>query len=483
MADDLGVLDTRFRTVLRRLASAGRITRVHRRVSTDLELAGLLKRHDGDRALLFADVAHGGEGSGPDTPDKPVMPVVGNLLASPANVEAALGLDRHGIRAAMVRALTDPVPPVTVAGADAPSQRVVHRDPAAIDLGALLPVLRHAPGDGGRFVTSGVVVARDPATGVHNASYHRMQLLGGNRTAIKLDHGRHLRAAHERAAALGRDLPIVVALGPDVALLYAAAIMGSQMPEDADELHAAGGLRGAPLPVVPALTSDLPVPADAEIVLEARISASGTIGEGPFAEFLGYPSDAGPAPVVTVDAVTTRPDPIYFAINGAGHETVMLRKYVLEASALRALRAAVPIVTDVALTPGGLYRFHLVVQVAKRSPRDDGLQRNALLAAFAALKDLDQVVVVDDDIDVHDPVEVEWAVATRFEASRDLVVVPGARGHEYVRVSDRGVRAKMGVDATVAHDRRDDFARAPFLDVALGPGDASDACDPDLFPG
>jgi 2,5-furandicarboxylate decarboxylase 1 len=472
VGDDLGVLDTRFRTALRRLAAAGRITRVHRPVSTDLELAGLLKRHDGDRALLFTDVAGPTPGS--------AMPVVGNLLASPTNVEAALGLDRHGIRTAMGRALTDPVPPVTVS--DAPCQRVVHRDPAAIDLGALLPVLRHAPGDGGRFVTSGVVLARDPETGVHNASYHRMQLLGGNRTAIKLDHGRHLRAAHERAAALGRDLPIVVALGPDVALLYAAAIMGSQMPEEADELHAAGGLRGAPLPVAAALTSELPVPAEAEIVLEARISATETVDEGPFAEFLGYPSDTGPAPVVTVDAVTTRADAVYFAINGAGRETVMLRKYVLEASALRALRAAAPIVTDVALTPGGLYRFHLVVQVAKRSASDDGLQRNAILAAFAALKDLDQVIVVDGDIDVHDPVEVEWAVATRFEASRDLIVVPGARGHEYVRVSDRGVRAKMGVDATVPFDRRADFTRAPFLDVALAPDESDDACDPALFP-
>ena len=95
----------------------------------------------------------------------------------------------------------------------------------------------------------------------------------------------------------------------------------------------------------------------------------------------------------------------------------MLRKYVLEASALRAVKTAVPIVTDVNLTAGGLYRFHLVVQVAKRSPQHDGLQRNAMLAAFAALKDLDQVIVVDDDIDPHDPVEVEYA---RCDEGRSL---------------------------------------------------------------
>lgn len=448
-------LDLRFRTALSRMAAAGRIATVTKPVSRDLEVTGLMKRHDGDRALLFDNV----EGC--------TMPVVGNFLASPANVEAAFGVDRYGVREAMTRALTAPIPPEMVT--DAPCQTIrIERD---IDLDSLLPALTHAPGDAGRFITSGVVIVRDPHTGVPNASYHRMQLLGGNRTAIKLDFGRHLRAAHERAVALGRDLPIVVCIGTDLSLMYAGAFMGSQMPEDADELAAAGGIQGSPLRMVRALTSDLPVPAECEIVLEARISPTETVAEGPFAEFVGYSSVDAAAPVMTVDAVTMRPNPIYFAISGAGRETVMLRKYVLEASALRAVKTAVPIVTDVNLTAGGLYRFHLVIQVAKRSPQHDGLQRNAMLAAFAALKDLDQIIVVDDDIDPHDPVEVEYAVATRMEASRDLVLIPGARGHEYVRVSDRGIRTKMGIDATVPFADRERFARVPFADVSLAPGD------------
>jgi 2,5-furandicarboxylate decarboxylase 1 len=220
-----------------------------------------------------------------------------------------------------------------------------------------------------------------------------------------------------------------------------------------------------------AITSDLLVPAECEIVLEARISPTETVHEGPFAEFVGYESDDGPAPVMTIDAVTHRRDPVYFAINGAGRETVMLRKYVLEASALRALKAAVPIVSDVELTAGGLYRFHILIQVAKRTRQHDGLQRNAMLAAFAALKDLDHAIVVDDDIDLRDGAQVEWAMATRFEASRDIVLIPGARGHEYVRVSDRGQRTKMGLDATVPFDDQPRFARAAFDDVSLAAGD------------
>ena len=111
----------------------------------------------------------------------------------------------------------------------------------------------------------------------------------------------------------------------------------------------------------------------------------------------------------------------------------MLRKYVLEASLLKVLRAAVPIVTDAEMTAGGLHRFHAVLQVKRTSPAHDGLQRNAILAAFGALKDLDMVIVVDHDIDIRDPLDVEYALATRMEASRDLIVIPEARGHEYVR--------------------------------------------------
>ena len=113
----------------------------------------------------------------------------------------------------------------------------------------------------------------------------------------------------------------------------------------------------------------------------------------------------------------------------------MLRKYVLEASLLKVLQGAVPIVTDAEMTAGGLHRFHAVVQVKKTGPAHDGFQRNAIMASFGALKDLDMVIVVDDDIDIRDPADVEYALATRMEASKDIFMLPAARGHEYVRVS------------------------------------------------
>lgn len=453
----LPVLDTAFRSALARLDRAGRLLKVQQAVDPDYELAGIMKRYDGDLGLLFEQVkGH-------------QIPVVGNVLASRENCETALGLDFRGIRDCMQRAVSQPLAPARHAGGTnpPPCHQVVYTDATGLDLGALLPILRHAPDDSGAFITAGVVVVRDPETGVHNASYHRLQLIGGNRTAIKLDAGRHLRMAFERAQQRGEDLPIAVCIGTDVALMYAAAFMGSQMPIEMDELAAAGGLKGRPLELVDCLTQPLAVPAETEIVLEGSISVTETVEEGPFGEFVGYQSEVGPAPVVRVTAVTHRREPVYHAVNGAGRETVMLRKYVLEASALRALRAAAPIVQDVEMTAGGLHRFHAVIQVRKERPQDEGFQRNAMLAAFAALKDLDQVIVVDHDIDVHDPIDVEYAVATRMEASRDLILIPGARGHEYVRVSNGGIRTKLGIDATVPFGELGRFRRVEFAEVDL----------------
>jgi 2,5-furandicarboxylate decarboxylase 1 len=450
--------DTRFRSVLARMAERGRVQAYVTEVDPYLEVAGLMKRLDGGPALLFTNV------KGYATP------VVGNLLACQENCEAAFGVDFTEIRTLIARALANPQPPQRVESA--PVQEVVRRE--GIDVGKLFPILHHTAADSGRFITAGVVVVRDPESGVYNASYHRLQLAGPDRTAIQLDLGRHLRNAWERAKARGEALPIAVCIGTDIALQYTAATMGSQLPESTDELAVAGGLAGHPLPVVDAVSQPLIVPAETEIVLEGRILIDRTVPEGPFGEFVGYLSPAGnEAPVFEITAVTQRARPIYHAINGYGRETVMLRKYVLEASLLKVLQAAVPIVVDAEMTAGGLHRFHAVVQVRKTGPQHNGLQRNAILAAFGALKDLDMVMVVDEDIDIRNPVDVEYALATRMEASRDLITVPDARGHEYVRVGRNGIRTKLGIDATVPFEEKARFARCAFLPVDVHPDDLS----------
>ena len=445
------ILDTRFRSALRRMVEHGRLRSYLPPVDPALEVAAIMKQFDNDdAAILFGDVK-GFE-----------VPVIGNMLSNRLNCEAAFGCDFRAIRDFIGRAIEAPQPPAVVERA--PVHEKVFRD--GFDITKALPVLTHTPGDAGRFITAGVIIARDPETGVYNASYHRIQLLGPKHTAIRLDFGRHLRLAFERAKHKGEHLPIAICIGTDIALQYTAATTGSQMPETADEIAVAGGFAGRPLPVVKAVSQDLLVPAETEIVLEGVIRCDQTIVEGPFGEFIGYMAHAEEMPTVDITAFTHRRRPIYHAINGYGRETIMLRKYVLEASLLKVLRAAVPIVTDAEMTAGGLHRFHAVLQIRRTSPAHDGLQRNAILAAFGALKDLDTVIVVDHDIDIRDPQDVEYALATRMEASRDLIVIPQARGHEYVRSGDHGVIAKLGIDATVPFAEQARFARCAFAPTA-----------------
>ena len=288
-----GIIDTRFRAALARMADAGRLATYDAPADPHLEIAAIMKKLDGGPAVLFT------------APKRHEMPVLGNFLSCRENCEAAFGVDFRGIRTFIGRALSQPMPPQIVK--TAPAQEVVLR--RDFDITTLLPVLHHTKDDAGRFMTAGIVLTRDPDTSVYNASYHRLQLLGPNRTALKLDFGRHLRLAWERAKARGEDLPVVVCIGTDIALHYTAATMGSQMPEQACELAAAGGLAGRPMPVVRAVSQDLLVPAETEIVLEGVLSASRTVREGPFGEFVGFMSPEDDAPVLEITAVTHRRAP------------------------------------------------------------------------------------------------------------------------------------------------------------------------------
>src|SRR5262245_15160226 len=209
-----GVLDTRFRSALDRMAEQGQLTVYSAPVDPHLEVAGIMKKLDGGPALLFTAV------------DGYDIPVVGNLLSCQANCEAAFGTDFRSIREFVGRALGAPQPPVLIE--KAPVQERVHTK--NFDLLKLLPALTHTAADAGRFITAGIVTVRDPDSGTYNASYHRLQITGPNRTGIKLDFGRHLRLAFERAKRRNEHLPIVVCIGADIALHYTAATMGSQMP-------------------------------------------------------------------------------------------------------------------------------------------------------------------------------------------------------------------------------------------------------------
>jgi 2,5-furandicarboxylate decarboxylase 1 len=290
-----------------------------------------------------------------------------------------------------------------------------------------------------------VVIARNPKTGVQNVSINRIQVNAKRRMAL-LMLPRHLLAYYKEAEAAGQGLPVAVVIGLDPLTLLASQAI---MPIDHDELEIAGALHGAPLPVVKCLTNEVRVPACAEIVIEGRILAGVREPEGPFGEFPKYYSAKEEREVIEVDAVTHRRNPVYHTIIPAEMEHLLLGAIPREATLLGHLQRSFPGVLDVHLSVGGVCRYHLYVKLKKKR---EGEAKNVILGALGAHYDVKHVVVVDDDVDVHNPAQVEWAVATRFQADKDLVVVSGAQGSTLdpstTANEGEGISAKMGLDAT-----------------------------------
>jgi 2,5-furandicarboxylate decarboxylase 1 len=316
---------------------------------------------------------------------------------------------------------------------------VVHRE---VDLPRLLPIPVHNELDSAPYITAGLLISRNPKTGVQNVTIHRLQLSGANRLGVLLL-PRHTLRFFQMAEEAGGDLPCAIVIGVDPLTLLASQAIA---PIDFDELTIAGALHGRPLDVVKCLGSDIRVPAHAEIVLEGRILARVREMEGPFGEFPQYYSEPAEQHVIEIDAVAHRRSPIFHTILGGGIEHLLLGGIPREATIMAHLRRSFPGVRDVHLSRGGTCRYHLNVQLDKRH---EGEGKNVIMGAFGAHYDIKHVVVVDKDVDIHDQAEVEWAITTRFQADRDLVVVTEAQGSKLDPSSRNGVSAKMGFDATV----------------------------------
>ena len=413
------------RAWLKRLEETDRLAIARPGLSLRYEIAAVAKRLDGRKASLFPR-AGGMDGT-----------VISGLLSDRNWMAEALGVAPSDLLAHFGRASAEPLPWREVT--KAPAQEVVHRN---VDIPALLPVPTHNEHDSGPYITAGILVSRNPDTGIQNVTIHRCQVNGRNRIGVLLLQ-RHTDHYYRKAEARGRPLEIAIAIGVEPACLLASqAIVGI----DQDELEIAGALRGAPLPVVKCLTNELRVPADAEIVLEGRILPKTREMEGPFGEFPQYYGERAERHVIEIDAITHRCNPLFHTITGGGLEHLLLGAIPREATILATLKHSFPGVLDVHLGAGGTARYHLSIKLAKKY---NGEGKNVLLGAFAAHYDIKHAVVVDPDVDIHNPREVEWAIATRFQADRDLVIVSEAQGSRLDPSAADGVSAKMGLDATI----------------------------------
>jgi 2,5-furandicarboxylate decarboxylase 1 len=419
--------DQSIRGLIGDLEARGNLHRVERRVEPLFEIGAIMALRDRGPALLF------------ERPGASAIPVVGNLLTTRERFALGLGIAANALDDRCNEALQRPIPPVVTD--ESPAQAIVHR--GEIDLARLLPVPTWFEREAGPYITAGVITAKDPETGRRNVSIARLRLEGGDRIMAGIAKNHHLNLLAEKAKSLGRKLEIAVTIGN-----HAAVMLGSQLYLGLgdDEYDNIGGLLGEPLKLVECKTVDLEVPAFAEIVLEGELNPEESIEEGPVSEFHGFYVDYGPGIGGAIRCVTHRADAIYQAIlPGYASEHCLLGAVAIGATLRQALRRMIPAVRRVLVTEGGMGRLHAIISMHK--PRL-GEGKRAVMLAMGQVNLLKLVTVVDDDIDIENPREVEWALAARFRGHEDLIVVPGVKADRCDPVHEQLTVTKIGMIAT-----------------------------------
>ena len=283
----------------------------------------------------------------------------------------------------------------------------------------------------------GLVRARDPETGASDVTIHRLCMQGPDTLSIYFVPGRHIDQFRAKAERLGRPLPVSVSIGLDPAIYLAACFEPPTVPLGFDELTVAGGLRHRPVELVDCVSVAAQAIARAEIVIEGEIlpgvrvrEDSQTLTGYSMPEFAGSMGVAQPElPVIRVTAVTHRRSPIFQTIVGPAEEHTNLVGIPTEASILRAVESSMPgLLRGVYSHSSGGGKFLAILQIGKRSPADEGRQRQAALTAFAAFPELKHVILVDEDVNIFDSNDVLWAMTVRYQGDADTVFIPGVRG-------------------------------------------------------
>jgi 2,5-furandicarboxylate decarboxylase 1 len=366
------------------------------------------------------------------------IPVVANLFASRDRIARMAGAAAGGFNDAWTRALANMIPPM-VTDRGAVQEIVIEAN--TLDAGKL-PISRHFAKDAGRYIGSGILICKDPDTGVRNMSYQRLQLKARNRFGASLHSRGHIWEHLQRCAARGRDLEVAVVIGVYPAINLAA---GAKVASEVDELDLAGALIGAPVELVKCRTIDVEVPAQAEFVLEGKILGQVNEDEGPYGEYTGYSTDRSTRNVFVVSAITSRKDPIYHdIIPGYSAEHLLLGRAAKEAHVFTRLKEMVPTLKALNFPKSGTH-FHGYMSMKKLA---EGQPRHALMLLLGLDPYLKLVIAVDEDVDVFDEEEVLWALATRFQADTDMFMVANAFCNRLDPSSRDGMSAKLALDAT-----------------------------------
>lgn len=425
------------REYLKRLEDRGDLAKVTVPISKTYEVAGVLKQLE-PRPALFENAIESG------------FRVAGNLFCSKAAFADYFGIQVAAIIPTLARAIDHRSPCEVVD--EAPCQEVVCTEP---DLDTL-PILRHCEGDGGNYISSGVVIAKHPRYG-QNVDIHRCMQFSKTEMAVRVVRSRHFDTFLQDL----KQVDVAICIGNSPNVLAAAA---TSVAIGIDELEIANALE--PVKVVRAKTVDVYVPAEAEFVLEGTVYLDRKHAEGPFIDLTETQDVIRQEPVLVVKAMTHRRDAIWQALLPGALEHKLLMGMPREPTIFKKVNEVVECL-DVNVDPGGASWLHAIIQIDKHA-EDDG--RRAIEAAFAGHRSCKHVFVVDKDIDIYNPFEVEWAMATRFQGDRQLVVKDKEPGSSLDPSAEPGTHltTKIGFDLTkplVAKGKT--FERAPFPTVDL----------------
>lgn len=426
------------RNYLALLQKHGELRSVTDTVDLRFELCEFLRQvdHAQGPALLFEQISGH------------TMKVVGNLVGTPRRLALAFGLkNEHKLLETYHKRRGSAGKPRRVK--DGPVKEVVLRNAKQVDLHAL-PIPTYHEDDGGPYITCGILTAKDPMTGLRSMGLHRLHVKGSRRLGVHLTNPPISRFV-AKAEEANRPLDVAISLGVHPILLLAAIVSS---PNE-DKVAIASSLLGGPLALTKCETSDVDVPAHAEVVIEGKVLPKVREPEGPFGETSGY-YFADNSHVIEVTAITQRKNPILQALHPTSQEVALLCGPSGEAELVEMLRAKGFDVRDLALsTASG--RTHVALALKKRHESDPKQLLHYLLAGVSFIK---HAVIVDDDVDVRDARDVEWAIATRVQADEDLVIIPGLRGRSIDPSQKPGlITAKLGIDATVPAAERPRYKR------------------------
>jgi UbiD family decarboxylase len=463
-------------------------------VDPKAELAGVY-RHIGAGGTVMRPTRIGPAMTFNNIKGFPGMRVHVGMMASRKRVSLLLGAPERELGLQMAQAVKTVIPPIIVSAKDAPCQEDVHRaDDPGFDLRSLLPAPTNTDEDAGPFFCLGLVLGSDPGDpSISDVTIHRLCVQGRDELSIYFAPGRHIDVFREKAEAAGRPLPVSINMGLDPAIYIGACFEAPATPFGFNELGIAGGLRGRPVQLVDCVTIPQKAIARAEIVIEGeilpgrRVAEDQNTGTGKaMPEFPGYNGDANPSlPVIRVKAVTMRRNPILQTLVGPGEEHVSLVGIPTEASIHNAVETALPgLLRNVYAHSAGGGKLLAILQISKRSAGDEGKARQAALIALAVYRELKNVILVDEDVDLFDSNDVLWAMQTRYQGDSSTIFIPGIAGHpldpsqvpEYsASIRGKGISCKTIFDCTVPFSLKDHFKRAQFRDVDPRP------FAPDLF--